>query len=164
MLRLNSPTAIPAYAHRLTVTLMAIALSCILALPSSAYAFGGSVKTQPSTGGTAIAPTTTYAPTTTTTQPGLATQTSTGSPTTTTGVTQSTSARKSSHSNGTSTPAIALAVLAALLALACAAWALARITAYEPRWLSSARHALAEGGFRVSATWAEFTDWARLGK
>jgi hypothetical protein len=23
---------------------------------------------------------------------------------------------------------------------------------------------LAEGGFRASATWAEFADWARLGK
>jgi hypothetical protein len=165
--RLNSPTATPAYAHRLAVTLAAIGLSCVLIVPSSAHAFGGSVKAQLSSGGTAIAPTTTYAPTTSNTQPGLATQTSSGSPTTSTttsGVTHSAPARESSHSSGTSTPAIALAVLAALLALACAAWALARITAYEPRWLSSACHALAEGSFRVSATWAEFTDWARLGK
>src|ERR1700691_4353165 len=97
MLRPNSPPATPAHAHRLrlAVTLAAIGLLCALAIPSFAHAFNGSVKTQPSTGGTAIAPTTTYAPTTTTTtQPGLATQTSTGSPTTT-GVTHSTPARKS---------------------------------------------------------------------
>jgi hypothetical protein len=58
---------------------------------------------------------------------------------------------------------IAIAVLAALLALACAAWAIARRRAYEPRWWLSLRHALAEAGFRASATWAEFTDWLRLG-
>jgi hypothetical protein len=67
-------------------------------------------------------------------------------------------------SGGTSTPAIILAVLAALLALACLLWALARLTAFEPRWARSARHALAEGGFRASATWAEFTDWVKLGR
>jgi hypothetical protein len=55
-------------------------------------------------------------------------------------------------------------VLAALLALACLLWALARLTAFEPRWARSARHALAEGGFRASATWAEFTDWVKLGR
>jgi hypothetical protein len=55
-------------------------------------------------------------------------------------------------------------VIAALLLLACAAWAFARSRAYEPRWLVSMRHAMAEAGFRTSATWAEFTDWARLGR
>jgi hypothetical protein len=55
-------------------------------------------------------------------------------------------------------------VLAGLLALACLAWGLARMLAYEPRWVQSLRHALAEGGFRASATWAEFADWARLGR
>jgi hypothetical protein len=59
--------------------------------------------------------------------------------------------------------AIVIAVLAALLALVCAAWAIARRRAYEPRWWLSLRHALAEAGFRASATWAEFTDWLRLG-
>jgi hypothetical protein len=62
-----------------------------------------------------------------------------------------------------STGAIVIAALAALLVLACAAWALARRRAYEPRWWLSLRHALAEAGFRASATWAEFTDWLRLG-
>jgi cobalamin biosynthesis Mg chelatase CobN len=59
--------------------------------------------------------------------------------------------------------AIVIAVLAALLVLACAAWALARSSAFEPHWLLSLRHAMAEAGFRASATWSEFADWARLG-
>jgi hypothetical protein len=63
-----------------------------------------------------------------------------------------------------SNTAIAAAVLAALIALACLLWGLARMLAYEPRWTLSLRHVMAEAGFRVSATWAEFTDWARLGR
>jgi hypothetical protein len=63
-----------------------------------------------------------------------------------------------------STPAIVLAALGGLLVLGCLVWGLARMLAYEPRWLQSLRHALAEGGFRTSATWAEFSDWARLGR
>ena len=67
-------------------------------------------------------------------------------------------------SSNLSTPAIVAAVLAALIALGCAVWAIARMSAYEPRWTLSLRHAMAEAGFRASATWAEFTDWARLGR
>ncbi|MEA2152264.1 MAG: hypothetical protein QOI18_497 [Solirubrobacteraceae bacterium] len=63
-----------------------------------------------------------------------------------------------------STGAIVIAVLAALLVLVCAAWALARSSAFEPHWLLSLRHAMAEAGFRASATWSEFADWARLGR
>ena len=59
--------------------------------------------------------------------------------------------------------AIAIAAVAALLALACAAWGIARLQAYEPHWTLSLRHAMAEAGFRASATWAEFSDWARAG-
>lgn len=73
-------------------------------------------------------------------------------------------ARTSSGSGHVSTEAIVLAAIAALLLLACAAWAFARSRAYEPHWLVSMRHAMAEAGFRTSATWAEFTDWARLGR
>jgi len=69
---------------------------------------------------------------------------------------------RSGHSHLT-VGAIVIAALAALLALACAAWAIARRRAYEPRWWLSLRHAVAEAGFRASATWAEFTDWLRLG-
>jgi hypothetical protein len=75
--------------------------------------------------------------------------------------------RARTHSSGSghvSTEAIVLAAIAALLLLACAAWAFARSRAYEPHWSVSMRHAMAEAGFRTSATWAEFTDWARLGR
>jgi hypothetical protein len=57
-----------------------------------------------------------------------------------------------------------IAALAALLVLGCAAWALARSKAFEPHWLLSLRHAMAEAGFRASETWSEFADWARLGR
>ena len=67
------------------------------------------------------------------------------------------------HSSTLSTGAIVAAVLAAVLLLACIGWALARRRAFEPRWMLSLRHAMAEAGFRASATWAEFSDWVRLG-
>ncbi len=67
------------------------------------------------------------------------------------------------HSETLSTAAIVLAVLAAVLLLACIGWALARRRAFEPRWMLSLRHAMAEAGFRASATWAEFSDWVRIG-
>jgi hypothetical protein len=62
-----------------------------------------------------------------------------------------------------STGALALAVLGALLALGCLAWALGRWLALEPRWTVSFMHSLREASYRASATWAEFSDWARLG-
>ncbi len=65
--------------------------------------------------------------------------------------------------SGLSTGAIVIAALAALLVLACIAWGLARRSAYEPHWLLTLRHAMAEAGFRASATWSEFADWVRLG-
>jgi hypothetical protein len=70
---------------------------------------------------------------------------------------------RSTHSETLSTAAIAAAVVAAVLVLACIAWALARRRAFEPHWLLSLRHAMAEAGFRLSATCAEFVDWVRLG-
>jgi ADP-ribosylglycohydrolase len=63
-----------------------------------------------------------------------------------------------------STLAIAAAVIGALVVLACLAWAIARTLTFEPRWMLSLRHAGAEAGFRASATWAEFSDWVRLGR
>jgi hypothetical protein len=71
---------------------------------------------------------------------------------------------RSKPSSKLSTAAIVVAVVAALLALGCAAWGLARRRAFEPHWLLTLRHAMAEAGFRTSATWAEFADWARLGR
>jgi hypothetical protein len=67
------------------------------------------------------------------------------------------------RSSSLSTAAIVAVVVAAVLVLACIVWALARRRAFEPHWLLSLRHAMAEAGFRTSATWAEFTDWLRLG-
>jgi hypothetical protein len=63
-----------------------------------------------------------------------------------------------------SSTTIAIVVLAALLILACAGWALARQRAFEPLWLVSLRHASAEAAFRASASWSEFTDWIRIGR
>jgi hypothetical protein len=59
--------------------------------------------------------------------------------------------------------AIVIAALGALLVLGCAAWALMRRRAFEPHWWLAMRHSMAEAGYRTSATWAEFTDWLRLG-
>jgi hypothetical protein len=60
--------------------------------------------------------------------------------------------------------AVVLIILAAVLLVACAAWGLAQARAWEPRWLLALRHAIAEAGFRASAAWREFGDWARLGR
>jgi hypothetical protein len=68
------------------------------------------------------------------------------------------------HTTSLSTGAIVIAVLAALLVVGCLAWAVARRRAFEPQWTLSFRAAMAEAGFHASATWAEFTDWLRLGR
>jgi hypothetical protein len=73
-------------------------------------------------------------------------------------------ANKAKGDRPLSAGAIVIAALALLLLLGCIAWALARRRAFEPHWLLSLRHAMAEAGFRASATWSEFTDWARLGR
>jgi len=75
-----------------------------------------------------------------------------------------TPARAKRRSSGTSTTAIVLAALAAVLVLACAAWAIVRARGVEPHWTLSLRHAMAEASHRASATWAELGDWARLGR
>jgi len=67
------------------------------------------------------------------------------------------------HTTSLSTGAIVIAAVAALAALTCAAWGIARWRAFEPRWTLSLRHAISEAGLRASSTWAEFTDWMRLG-
>jgi hypothetical protein len=77
---------------------------------------------------------------------------------------QALAAQHAHHATHLSGAAIALAALGALVVLACAAWGAAWMLAYEPRWTLSLRHSLAEAGFRASATWAEFADWARLGR
>jgi hypothetical protein len=76
-----------------------------------------------------------------------------------------TSARKA-HAGPThlSTAALTLAIVAALIVLASAIWALVRWLAPEPRWTRSLMYSVDEAGFRASSTWAEFTDWVRLGR
>jgi hypothetical protein len=74
------------------------------------------------------------------------------------------SAHPRQASSGTSTTAIVLGVVGALIVLGCVLWALSRMTSFEPRWTLSLRHSLAEAGHRMSSTWAEFTDWLRLGR
>jgi hypothetical protein len=70
---------------------------------------------------------------------------------------------KKSDDGKISDGAILAAVLAGLIALACLIWGIFRITAFEPHWLLSARHSVAEAGFRAAGTWDEFTDWLRIG-
>jgi hypothetical protein len=70
-------------------------------------------------------------------------------------------AHQATHLSGA---AVTLAVIGALVVCACLAWTISRALTFEPRWTLSLRHALAEAGFRASATWAEFSDWARLGR
>jgi hypothetical protein len=129
--------------------------------------------------GSSTTPTTTYvpaggasAPSATTpaaTTPAIGTRATTGAQSASgrAGAPASTRARAGAKSGGgrsLSTGAIVIAALAALLVLACLAWALARRSAFEPHWLLSLRHATAEAGFRASETWSEFADWARLGR
>ena len=67
-------------------------------------------------------------------------------------------------SSGLSTAALALAAVGLVLLACCAAWAIARMLALEPRWTLSLRHSLDEAGYRASATLAELGDWMRLGR
>ncbi len=66
--------------------------------------------------------------------------------------------------HGLSSTGIALVALAAAAVLLCVAWGVSRVLTLEPRWTLSLRHAMAEASFRASATWSEFSDWARLGR
>jgi hypothetical protein len=68
------------------------------------------------------------------------------------------------HTTKLSPWAIAATAAAALLILACLVWAAARRWAYEPRWTVSLKHSLAEAAWRLSASWDELRDWARLGR
>jgi len=61
-------------------------------------------------------------------------------------------------------PLVLLAVLTGLGLLLGLVWALGRFFALDPPWLAAGRHATAEAGWRASASWAEFTDWVRLGR
>jgi hypothetical protein len=71
---------------------------------------------------------------------------------------------RDSGASTTPAPILALAIVGGMLGLAGLAWGVERWGAWEPAWLLTSRHAVAEAGFRVSATWADFTDWVRIGR
>ena len=54
---------------------------------------------------------------------------------------------------------VAVALLGALLI-----WLASTFLALEPRWVTNGRRGFAEFGWRLSNTWAEFSDWLRLGR
>jgi pilus assembly protein FimV len=166
--------------------LIALAVAALGA--SSAAAATGGASAPATSDATPTTPTTTYVPPAAVTTPGAATTpgatttpgaaTTPGTATAPTVSTPATTApagtspqttgsvkgQRATSKGGLSGAAIAIITLAALLVLACIAWALARRRAFEPHWLLSLRHAMAEAGFRASATWSEFADWVRLGR
>ena len=164
--------------HRTRSRLIACAAAiCVLGTPVGALAAGA---TNPSTA--ASAPVTTVPPVTTAVPPvttpqgtAIPTVTSTApAPTTSQTITipaqgAGTSAKTPAHANSTagkgpSTAAVVVAVIAGLIALCALIWGIARMQAYEPRWVLSMRHSMGEAGMRTSATFDELKDWARLGR
>ena len=73
-------------------------------------------------------------------------------------------ARSTQPSNDAPFALLALAVLAALIALGTLLFGLVRWRAWEPAWADRFRHAAGEAGWRASSTWADFTDFVRLGR
>lgn len=73
-------------------------------------------------------------------------------------------ARTTDPATDTPFPILALAILAGLMALSGLVAALVRWRAWEPTWADTFRHAAGEAGWRASSTWAEFTDFVRLGR
>jgi hypothetical protein len=120
----------------------------------------GTVPPTSSVPTTAVPPTTVPGSTATTPATAVPTSPSTSSSTTVVGVAH----KAAPKSTRLSTLALALAVLGALLALGCIVWVLSRWLALEPRWTISLMHSLREASYRGSATWAEFSDWARIGR
>jgi hypothetical protein len=108
---------------------------------------------------TGSTPTATAPPATTTPSAAPTTTAPTAGSTTVVGVAHKTSPSRTHLS----TAALALAVLGALLILGCLVWVVGRWLALEPRWTVSFMHSLREASYRASATWAEFSDWARIG-
>ncbi len=126
--------------------------------PTTTYAPAGTASAPSTTPGTATVPPAATTPPAATPPAATTTAAAAGAP----AQTQAGKA-KASGDRPLSSGAIVIAALAALLVLACLAWAFARSRAFEPHWLVTLRHATAEAGFRASATWSEFLDWVRLG-
>ena len=126
--------------------------------PPSGAQPGTIAPSSTSTTGTTPIPTSTPTVSSTTTVP------TAGAPGTTTHSSTVVVVHKSSKPAHLSTGALILAILGALLLLACLAWGIGRWLALEPRWTVALTHSLREASYRGSATWAEFSDWARLGR
>lgn len=107
---------------------------------------------------------TTPTPTTNPAVPSTATTPTAGAPGTTVHSSTVVVVHQPSKPTHLSTGALLLAILGALLVLACLAWGIGRWLALEPRWAVALTHSLREASYRGSATWAEFSDWARLGR
>jgi hypothetical protein len=175
-----------AVAERLAVVCLLLAVLALVpgapALAASGAAAGastagGAVAPSPVTVATTVPTIATTTPTIATTTPAtpaatVTTPAATAAPTTTSNVASqfpgqhvlgSQTLTKRSGSGKLSGGAILAAIIAGLIALACLLWGIFRIGAFEPHWLLSARHSVAEAGFRAAGTWDEFTDWLRLG-
>lgn len=147
-----------------------LAALAVLALGAAAPAWGQATvpptPTLPVDPALPTVPTTSAAPPPAATTPAPAT-TSAAPPTTTTSTTTTTTtaaapAGGDSDDDGPPAWLVGVIVLGALAVLALVLWGLARMTAWEPRWLPAARHSLGEAGYRTSAGWAEFRDWLRF--
>ncbi len=120
----------------------------------------GTTTTPPVTTTPATTPTTETVPAATvptTTAPAIA------SPTSTT-PTPPASAAGTSHGRDRTVLIVALIAGGALLLAALLLWVWARMRGWDPGWVARMRHAWGEAGFRTTSTWAEFTDWLRLGR
>jgi type IV secretion system protein TrbL len=134
--------------------------------PATTTRSGAPPQTAQPTGATGSGTTSsgTTTPTAPTTAGGAAAQSGIPTPGTSS-VTRLGLARAHHRSGGKlSTTALIGAVLAGLLVLLCAIWAIVRWLAIEPRWTRSLSYSLEEASFRTSATWAELLDWARIGR
>ncbi len=155
-------TTTPAKTTSTPVTTTPAASTPATTTPSTAGgAQPGTVAPGSATPGSVTPATTAPATTTPATAPTTSTPTSTTHAGSTTVVAVGKTKAKSKH---LSAGVLALAILGALLALGAIAWAVARWLALEPRWTVSLMYSLREANYRASATWAEFSDWVRLGR
>lgn len=127
------------------------------------------VRPEEGTTGGAAVPEGAPPPVTTTPAPAATTPTATApattaAPTTTTAPapTQQPAAAPSGHDR--KPLVVALIAAGGLVLLALLLWGLARSRGWDPVWSARMRHAWGEAGFRTTSTWAEFTDWLRLGR
>lgn len=108
-------------------------------------------------------PSPTTPPTTTPAPAATAPTTATPAPAATTTTPAQPAAAASGGSDRTAL-VVALIAIGALLLAALALWGTARSRGWDPAWVARTRHAWGEAGFRTTSTWAEFTDWLRLGR